>query len=199
MASFSEKSMAVASVYAQAMLELASRSGAADALRDELDEITRLAAIDRGFAAFLANPLIDEDRRAESLERMFRGKASDLLVDSLQVIHRKGRIALVPQIAAAYAARHDARRGVVEVKVASAVALDDAQRERLRTAVRAATGNEPRLVERVDAELLGGLVVRIGDRKADSSIATRLRTLSEALLARASREILRGTHVEYGT
>lgn len=199
MASFSDKSMAVASVYADAMLELADRRGEAEALRDELDEIARLAEIDRRFAAFLANPLIDEDRRAESLERMFRGKASDLAVDSLQVINRKGRIGLVPMIAAAYAARHDARRGVVEVQVASAVPLDGGQRERLRAAVRAATGSEPRLVERVDPELLGGLVVRIGDRKADSSIATRLRTLSEALLARASREILRGTHVEYGT
>lgn len=199
MAAFSEKSRAVASVYAAAMLELASARGAADSLRAELDEIARLASIDRGFAAFLSNPLIDDERRAESLERMFRGKASDLLVDSLQVINRKGRIGLVPEIAVAYAGRHDAQRGVVEVEVASAVALDDGQRDRLRAAVRAATGNEPRLVERVDKQLLGGLVVRIGDRKADSSIATRLRTLSEALLARASREILSGTHVEYGT
>jgi F-type H+-transporting ATPase subunit delta len=199
MAASSDKSRAIASVYAAAMLALASRRGAADELRGELDELARLAAIDRRFAAFLANPLIDDDRRAESLERMFRSRASDLLVDSLQVIHRKGRIALVPQIAAAYASRHDAHRGVVEVAVASAVPLDDRQRDRLRAAVRAATGNEPRLVERVAPELLGGLVVRIGDRKADSSIATRLRTLSEALLARASHEILSGTHVEYGT
>lgn len=195
----SDQGAAIAAVYAEAMLGLAHRRGQADELRSELDELARLAASHSGFAAFLANPLIDPERRAESLETMLRGKASDLLVDALQVINRKGRIALLPQIAAAYAARHDALRGVVEVRVASAQPLANDQRERLRSAVRARTGREPRLVESVDPELLGGLVIRIGDRKADATLATRLRNLSEALLARASQEIVRGTHVEYGT
>ena len=199
MAGSSDKGAAIAAVYAEAMLGLAERRGQADELRAELEELARLAAGDPGFAAFLANPLIDPERRAGSLEKMLRGEASDLLVDALQVINRKGRIALLPQIAAAYVARHDTLRGVVEVRVASAVPLAGDQRERLRAAVKARTGRTPRLVESVDAELLGGLVIRIGDRKADATIATRLRTLSEALLARASREIVRGTHVEYGT
>jgi F-type H+-transporting ATPase subunit delta len=199
MAGTGNKATAVAAVYAEAMLGLADRRGEADAVRAELDELVRLAASRPGFAAFLANPLIDPDRRAGSLERMLRGRAGDLLVDALQVINRKGRIGLLAAIAAAYAARHDTLSGVVEVRVASAVPLAGAQRERLLAAVRAKTGREPRLVESVDSELLGGLVIRIGDRKADATIATRLRTLSEALLARASHEIVRGTHVEYGT
>lgn len=195
----SDRSAAIAAVYAEAMLGLAERRGEADALRAEMDELARLRAGQPGFASFLANPLIDPERRAESLDRVLRGRASDLLVDSLQVINRKGRIALTPQIAAAYAARHDALRGVIEVRVTSAVPLEAGQRERLRAAVRANTGREPRLVESVDPELLGGLVIRVGDRKVDGSIATRLRTLSEALLARAIQEIVQGTHVEYGT
>lgn len=199
MAAASDKSAAIASVYADAMLGLAERRGQADALRAELDELVRLAAARPAFGAFLANPQIDSDKRGESLERMLRGLASDLLVDALGVINRKGRIGLLPLIVAQYGKRHDALRGVVEVRVASARPLDDAQRERLRAAVRANTGRQPRLVESVEPELLGGLVVRIGDRKADSSIATRLRTLSAALLERARREILSGTHVEYGT
>jgi F-type H+-transporting ATPase subunit delta len=198
MAGTSDKA-AIAAVYAAAMLGLAERRGDADALRAELDELARLARAAPALGAFFANPLIDADRRAESLERMLRGKASDLLVDALQVINRKGRIGLLSAIAAAYAARHDVLRGVIEVRVASAVPLDGGQRERLRAAVRAKTGCEPRLVESVDAELLGGLVIRLGDRKADASIATRLHTLVAALLARATQEIVRGTHVEYGT
>ncbi len=199
MAGTSDKAAAVAAVYAEAILGLAARRGEAGAVRAELDELARLAARRPAFAAFLATPLIDPERRAESLERTLRGRASDLLVDALQVINRKGRIGLLPAIAAAFAARHDALSGVVEVRVASALPLDGAQRDRLLAAVRAKTGREPRLVEAIDAELLGGLVIRIGDRKADATIATRLRTLSEALLARATHEIVRGTHVEYGT
>lgn len=199
MAAFSEKATAVAAVYADAMLGLAERRGEADALREELDELKRFAESDPRFAAFLANPRIDAAERSESLERMFRGRASDLLADALQVIHGKGRIALVPAVATVYAERHDALRGMIEVKVTSARPLDDDQRRRLEAAIRAQTGRRPRLAEAVDPELLGGLVVRIGDQKADSSIATRLKGLSQALLARASQEILSGTHVEYGT
>lgn len=199
MAGFSDQAAAVAAVYAAAMLGLGERRGEADDLRAELDELARFADRDRGFAAFLANPRIDAEDRAASLERMFRGRASDLLADALQVIHRKGRIALVPAIAAAYAERHDVLRGVIEVQVTSARPLDDDQRRRLEAAIRAKTGRRPRLAERVDPELLGGLVVRIGDEKVDGSIATRLEGLSQALLARASAEILSGTHVEYGT
>lgn len=198
MAGTSDKT-AVAAVYAEAMLGLAERRGEADGLRAELDALARLARTQPAFAAFLANPLIDEDRRAASLERMLRGKASDLLVDALQVINRKGRISLLPAIAAAYNARHDALRGVIEVRVASAVPLDGGQRERLRSAVRAKTGREARLTESVEPELLGGLVVRLDDRKVDGTIATYLRTLMAALIARATREILSGRHVEYET
>ncbi len=190
---------AVAAVYAEAMLGLAERRGEADDLRAELGGLARLARTAPAFAAFLANPLIDQDRRAASLERILRGKASDLLVDALGVINRKGRIGLLPEIAAAYDARHDALRGVIEVRVASAVPLDGGQRERLRAAVRAKTGREARLTESVEPSLLGGLVVRFGDRKVDGTIETSLRTLMAALLARATREILSGTHVEYGT
>lgn len=192
-------SRVVAAVYAEAMLGLAERRGKADELRAELDALATYARTEPAFAAFLANPLIDEDRRAASLERMLRGKASDLLVDALQVINRKGRIGLLPVIAAAYNARHDELRGVIEVRVASAVPLDAGQRERLRAKVRAKTGREARLTESVEPELLGGLVVRLGDRKADATIATSLRTLMTALLARATQEILSGKHVEYGT
>ena len=196
MAKFSDKVMAVAAVYAEALLSLADRRGEADGLRDELDELARLADRNRDFAAFLASPLVDAGDRSKSLETMFRGNASDLLVDALQVIAKKGRIALVPAIAEAYRAAHDKRRGRVEVQVTSAVALDDGQRSRIRSAVAAKLGQEARLQETVDPALLGGLVVQIGDRKADSSIATRLEGLSRALIARGTREILSGSHFD---
>ena len=78
----------------------------------------------------------------------------------------------------------------------SAVPLTDEQRRRLAAAIEGGTGLSPTLVERVDPAILGGLVVRLGDRKADASVATRLNNLSEALRARASRQLRSGSHVE---
>ena len=63
---------------------------------------------------------------------------------------------------------------------------------RLQDAIAASTGKKPALIERIDPSLIGGLVVEVAGKKFDASVASRLQDLSEALLARASREIHRG-------
>jgi F-type H+-transporting ATPase subunit delta len=178
------------------MLALAERRGEADELREELAAVAAQVEHDPAFRAFLTTPRVDSTARARALERIFRNRASDLLVDSLQVLNRKGRIGLLPAIAAAYGEAHDRLRKRVEVDIASAVPLTDAQRQALRAAVARRSGLEAILEETIDPALIGGMVIRIGDQKADASVATKIHALGQALLARASREIQRGSHIE---
>jgi F-type H+-transporting ATPase subunit delta len=124
---------------------------------------------------------------------LFRGQASDLLLDSLQVINRKGRLGQLRAIAESYRIALRDLRGWVDVHVRTAVPLDAAQRTRLQDVLAASTGKKPTLVERLDPSLLGGMVVEVAGKKFDASVASRLHDLSEALLARASREIHSGT------
>ena len=194
--SFDDRLTAVARVYADALLGLAERRGEADELGEELRALAAEVERDAALRAFLLTPLVDAEARATSLERIFRGRASDLLVDGLQVLNRKGRIGLVPAIAAVYARAHNELRGRIEVEVTSAVPLDEGQRGAVRTAVAHRSGREALLQEIVDPALLGGMVVKIGDQKADASVASRLHALGDALLDRASREIQRGGQVE---
>lgn len=193
---FDDKEVALARVYADALLRLADEAGAADEVREEMDALGSLYAADPAFRDFLANPGIDADERRSSLEAMFRGRLSDLGVDFLQVLNRKQRSALLPAVVAGYRRAHDRLRRRVEVRVSSARPLSDDQRRRLAAAIRRRTGMEAGFDETVEPQLLGGMVVQIGDAKTDGSAATRLHNLSEALLARASREIHSGTHVE---
>jgi F-type H+-transporting ATPase subunit delta len=196
MSSFNDKSLAIAKVYASAMIELAEQRGEGDDLGAELSKLAALVRENEDFRSFVEDPLADPDQRRESLEKVFRGRASELLVDSLQVLNRKGRIGILPAIAEVYDALLDALRQRVEVSVTSAVQLSDAQRRDLSAAVKTQTGRDARFLERVDGALLGGMVVQIGDRKIDTSVATRLQGLSAALLTRASREIQAGSHTE---
>jgi F-type H+-transporting ATPase subunit delta len=85
-----------------------------------------------------------------------------------------------------------ARQGKIEVEVASAVPLSPALREEFVRAVGARLGKRPVLVERIDPRLLGGLVVRAGDAKIDSSVATTLKRIEVDLLSRASTELHSG-------
>ena len=125
MSSFDDTTLAVAKVYASAMLQLAEARGEADRLSDEIAQLASYAASNENFHDFLTDPLADLDERAESLERMFRGRASDLLVDSLQVLNRKGRIGLLAAVAEVLAEALDDLRGRVAVQVKSAVPLTD--------------------------------------------------------------------------
>jgi len=196
MASFDDKERAVGRVYADALLSLALEQGTADEVREELDSLAALYDADAGFRDFLANPAVDEEERRQSLDAMFRSRLQPVTVDALQVINAKGRSALLPAVVAAYRTAHDRASRRVEVRVTSARPLSDEQRRKLAEKVLRTTGNEPSFAEHVDPSILGGLVVQIGDQKTDGSVATRLHNLSEALLARASREIHSGTYVE---
>ena len=198
MAATDDRSMAVARVYTDAMLDLAEARGQEDELGDELAALAEVYRRDPQFERFVSSPLVDAEEREASLERMLRGRASDLLVDSLQVMNRKGRLGLLPAVAESYRHTLYRRRGRVEVQVASAVELSEANREQLRQAIHRRTGRDPVLEVTVDPSLIGGLVVRIGDQKIDASVATQLENLSQTLLTRAAREVGSGAYVEEG-
>ncbi|HEX3555030.1 MAG TPA: ATP synthase F1 subunit delta [Thermoanaerobaculia bacterium] len=193
MAKVDDRDLAVGRLYAEAILALAEERGQSDALLGELKELTEFLDQNPKVEHFLASQMVDEEGRARVLDELFRGQASELLLDSLQVINRKGRLGQLRAIAESYrAALHDLR-GWVDVHVRTAVPLDDAQRTQLLSTMAASTGRKPTLIERVDSGLIGGLVVEVEGKKFDASVASRLQDLSEALLARASREIHSGT------
>lgn len=198
MATYDDKASALARVYAQAILQVARAEEAAlggdtvDAVLAELQGLADLYERNAGFRRLISNPVIDDKDRAASLERALRGRASDLVVDAIGVMGRKGRLGLLPVVAEEYAAAHDRLRNRVAVRVTSVAPLTEEQRSRLAAAVDRASGMTASFRERVDPSILGGLVVQIGDRKTDASVATKLNTLNAALLARASRQIQSG-------
>jgi len=197
-AGFDDQVMAVAGVYAESLYDVASESGAADGLLDELSSLSELLAKDSGLADFLSSPVVDAKVRAAAIEKVFRGRASDLFVDALQVLNRKGRSALLPSIAEAYRRRVDRAANRVDVDVRSAVPLTDALRTDLQAAIKAYSGKNARLHESVDERLLAGMVVQVGDQKFDSSAASQLARLETALLDRASRQIQQGATATEG-
>jgi len=192
MAKVDNRDLAVGRLYAEAMLDLAEERGQSDALLEELKDLTGSLDQSPKLEHFLASPLVDEEGRARVIEDLFRGRASDLLVDSLQVINRKGRLGQIRAIAEAYRRAHRDLRGWVDVQVRTAVPLTDALRTRLADSIAAFSGKKPSLTEKVDPSLIGGMVVEVGGKKIDASVASRLRDLSEALQARATHEMHSG-------
>ena len=189
MANMSDKEMAVAKVYSASMLELAEAAGEADSLLEELRDLGNYLAQNADFDNFLSSPMVDAKVRAQALERILRGRASDLLVDSLQVLNRKERLGLLRAIVESYRLAHEELRGQIDVHVSTAIPLSPALRELLGKVASEYTGKQAILVETVDESVIGGMIIRAGDEKIDASVATRLRRLSDAFLERATHEV----------
>ncbi len=201
MATVSDKEIGLARVYARALLELAEDRQEADNLLRELLDLLAMLEKSKPGGGFFTSPLVDSAVRTQVIEKAFRGRCSDLLVDALQVINRKERLVLFPAIVEQFRLAHEDLRGRVDVHVRTATPLTDDLRRGLREAAKAYAGREADLVETVDEAVIGGMVVHIGDRKFDTSVATALRRLAGQLAERAAREIHAGKDyfVEAGT
>lgn len=192
MAKVDDRDLDLAGVYAHSMIELAEERGQLDELHEELDGLVKYLDQTPAFEEFLGSPLIEDEDRAKVIEKAFRGKASDLLVDALLVINRKGRLGYLQAIAEAYRREFRLRRGLVEARVRTAVPLNDALRADLVAAITRFSGKRPILSESVDPSLIGGMIVEVEGRKVDTSLAARLKSLSGTLMRRASQEIYSG-------
>jgi len=179
----------VARVYAQAILELAEAEGQAEGLLEELRGFEQTVAANPALTQFLSAGDVDAARRAAMIEKTIRGRASDLLVNALQVINRKGRLGSIGAIIDAYRLALEALRSRVDVEVTTAVPLSDDLRAALAGVASRYTGREAQLIERVDERLLGGLTLRIGDTKLDSSLASHLVRMRQSLEQRGERAI----------
>jgi len=193
MASINDRAMTLGRIYAKGILELAEAQGESAALLGEIADLAGLVAADPELAQFFSSPLIEEEARGPVLEKVFRSHASDLLVDTLQVINRKGRLGILPAIAEAYRQEYRELHGLVDARVRTAVPLTAELRERLRETVARFTGKQPDLIEKVDPALIGGMIVEVEGKKIDSSVAHRLKQVGAALDRRSSQEIWSGS------
>ncbi|MDB5298987.1 MAG: atpH [Phycisphaerales bacterium] len=172
----------LALTYARSLLELANEKNQAEEIGRELAGLGEILAANPGFRAYLADPAVGKAERNAAVEKIFRGRVSPLFYNFLGVVNGHGRLSLLGDIASAYANLLDAQLGNVEVDVTSAQKLTPDQLEQVRQRVSQALGKNARIRESVDDSILGGLVVQVGDRLIDASVASQLRAMKHQLL-----------------
>lgn len=175
---------ALANIYAKSLFELAEAKGGRAAVEEslaELEEILELARSNPKFAEFLSSRALPGSARTASLDRIFKGRVSDLTLRFLQVLNAKGRLSYLPPIAGAYDSIVQARFGRVEVDVFTVEPLSGDQTARMREQLARTLGKDVILHPYVDGNMIGGVKFRIGDQLVDASIATRLRAMRDQL------------------
>jgi F-type H+-transporting ATPase subunit delta len=183
----------VAKVYADALLTVAEQRGEAEEIGRELSAIVNEVYAERPeVEEALASPVVRRSAKLPILEHAFKNNVSDLLFNFLVVLNGKERLSLLRHVRAAYGDQLDERAKRVRVTVRSAIPLTDAQTELLKQTISQATGLEPVIHPKVDDNLLGGMIIQVGDRVFDSSVRYQIESIRNQLLARSSYEIQTG-------
>lgn len=172
----------VARRYARAMLEIAREAGTAREMRRELETAAATLASHPPLQRALLHPALPAERKRRLIAAVFAG-GSPLVQRALDLVASRGRLALLPEIAAEYGRALLASEGIEAAEVVSAQPLAAPEAARIREALIAATGKGIELKTSVDPDLLGGVLVRIGGRHYDGSLRGRLAELKRHLAA----------------
>ncbi|MDY3556374.1 F0F1 ATP synthase subunit delta [Gemmata sp. JC717] len=174
----------LARVYAEALLASAQQvSPAAPAeLAAELTAFVDAVGADPTVANMLISPVVGKKVRAAALEAALGDRVSRPLRGLIATLQQNNRLALLRPVAAAYRRLIAEQAGQVPVKITAAAPLTDDQTAKLTENLKKLLKQDPVLNVRVDPDLLGGLVVQVGDSVVDTSVRTRLQTLRTLLL-----------------
>lgn len=180
----------VASVYAKALLGAAGKIGQLDAVLAEFDALVG-EVLDKfpRFEAILASWLVSHEETSGVLDRVLGGRVSPTLLDFLKVVSRHGRLDCLRAIHRMAHALRDEMAGRIPVELITAAPVDGAVLARLTEQLRGLVDGEPVVRQTVDADLIGGAVVRVGDTVYDGSILTQLELLRQQMIDRSVHEI----------
>jgi F-type H+-transporting ATPase subunit delta len=168
--------------YAAALYSYADDSHALDSVVSEMEALGRLIDSSADFRRLLESPLIDVKTATQASQAVLQQEGFGKPVrDFVGVIAGNRRLRALREIVSAFAAVVAHRRGIVTAHVVSAHPLNDVQRQQLRARLIEAGYGNVNISEKVDADLLGGLVVRVGARLYDTSLKSRLQRLQYAM------------------
>jgi len=180
----------VAEVYAKALLGATEQVGASEQVMEEFGSfVEAVYGSSRDVRSFLQ--AVPRDDLRELIDRLLAGKAHQLLVNFLKVVADHGRMNALEAIYKAAVEQLDKLRNRVRVHVTTATPLADSQAEILKNALRQQTGAEPILITRVDPDMIGGLIVQVGDTVYDGSVTAQLENMRGRLIERSIHEIER--------
>ena len=175
---FDDNQQRVNKVYAEALIDTAGKQGAAEDVVADLEAVA-IEVFDASprVELMLSNPRIDPASKTALLDRVLGGRVHPITLKFLKVLAARRRLDAARGVARAARKLLDERSGRLSVQVTTAQPLDAAQLEQLKSRLQLSMGAEIRIQTRVDPEILGGLIVRVGDTLFDASVDGRLRQM----------------------
>ncbi len=166
----------LAEVYSRALFQAARDADKLDVVHDQVGEFADALEQNRDLSVFFFSPYFSTEEKKEGLDKVLDG-ADEIVRNFLELLIEKHRMPAVYRIRRAYDGLWEEENKLLPVEVTSAIELDRDTVKQIGDRIGERTGRRVQLESRVDPDILGGIVVRVGDRILDASIANRLESL----------------------
>jgi F-type H+-transporting ATPase subunit delta len=175
----------LARVYSRSLFAVALELGRSDVLREQLGQFADALDEHRELAVFFFSPYFSSSEKQQSLDTLLDG-ADEILVNFLTLLIENHRMPVIFRIRAEFDRLWEEENRMLPVEVTSAIALDEATTESLGRTIGERAGRKVTLAARVDPDILGGIIVRVGNSILDASIRNRLEQLRRHVAQGAS-------------
>jgi len=166
----------VGEVYARALFEVASERGRLDVVREQLVQFVDVLSANHNLQTFFFSPYLSTEEKKDGLGRMIEG-ADETFMSFLETLVERHRMTEVFHIRSRFEELWEAEMKLLPVEVTSAIELDESVVRDIGERIGTQTGNKIELTSVVDPDILGGIVLRVGDFILDASIRNRLSQL----------------------
>ena len=172
----------VETVYGDALFELAMEADRVDDLYEEVRLMIEVLDENRDFVAMMTHPQISQEEKLATVEAIFKGKISDEIIGLMRMIVEKGHFSDMSSVFSYFIDRVKEYKNIGVAHVSTPMELSSADKEKVEKRLLETTDYKSFEMDyQVDESLIGGMVIRIGDRVVDSSIKTKLYNLSKEL------------------
>lgn len=173
----------VSKTYGEALFELAVEEGKEDEFLSEITEISKILKENPDFSKLMNHPKILKEEKLKVLEEVFKGRISDELVGFLHLVVTKDRYSDIDSILEYFISEIKSVKGIGVADVTTALELTDVQKKAVEAKLLETTSFKSMEINyKVDEDIIGGMIIRIGDRVVDSSVQTKLNKLQRELL-----------------
>jgi F-type H+-transporting ATPase subunit delta len=176
------KNYVVARNYAEALIESARRADAVERFGDLLDALAGAVAATPQVKAVLMSPRVHKALKQDVLAKALKGIAPEPFVRFLAAIVQRGRQGLLTEMSEAYQVLADINFNRAHASVTTAHAMDDALAKQITERLSKLVGKTVLAHYRTDPDIVGGVVIRVGDRVLDGSIRRRIQLLRARML-----------------
>lgn len=167
-----------ASRYAKSLLGLAIEQKSVEQVAEDMKLFIKVIEQNNAFALMLRNPIIKHDKKRDILEKLFKGKVNALTLAIFDIITRKNREPLLASIAREFQNQYNEFKSIGKATITTATPLDAKLRAEFEQMVKTLSNKKQvELAEKVDASMIGGFVLNVGDRQIDASIKSKLKSL----------------------